>query len=668
MSFFDDASLAFLPSGAAGKDGKAYSIKPVPVFGSELVTNGDFATDTDWSKGGGTTISGGKANFSNASSVSLYQNIGTPGSVRATFSVTDYTSGSLKIYAGGYPIGTSLIEATAVGDYSVEINTAGGNGNIIFGSSDNFTGSIDNVSIKEIISGDFTFSRGSNLAATRVGADGLIEKGRENLLLQSNSFLTTWTQVSISPPTSGQAGYDGSTDAWYFEKTGAFGRLQQSISTSGVQTLSVYLKAKDSSWVNIEAGGNNTSRQYFDLNAPIETAKGSSSNIISSSIEDAGDGWRKCSITYEGTKTFVFIFIAEGNGQINGTSGSLYIQDAQLEIGLAATDYIETGASTGKAGLLEDEPRFDYSGGATCPSLLLEPSRTNLEKLSEYIGGWSLNSNITRTSNYTISPEGTQNATRLQFTANGFAGNNTQASSTQYTLSCYAKRNDSGTQSVGFFVNGSGSVDSAWSLTSDWQRFTYTYTSSNTSYAGIAGISGADVSVYGFQVEQASYPTSYIPNHSGGSVTRGADDSVATGLGSISGQSEGTLFAYFKTIGDSGTPYISLNQNNGVSNRVLIYNNSGIGVEVRVGGSVQASITSSTQGLIKAAISYKANDFAFYINGSQIGTDSSGSTFGAGVLNQLNLGFGAQDGAEINQVLLFDTRLSNADLATLTTI
>ncbi len=101
---------------------------------------------------------------------------------------------------------------------------------------------------------------------------------------------------------------------------------------------------------------------------------------------------------------------------------------------------------------------------------------------------------------------------------------------------------------------------------------------------------------------------------------------------------------------------------------MLIYNNSGIGAEVRVGGSVQASITSSTQGLIKAAIAYKANDFVFYINGSQIGTDSSGSTFGAGVLEQLNLGFGAQDGAEINQVLLFDTRLSNADLATLTTI
>ena len=61
---------------------------------------------------------------------------------------------------------------------------------------------------------------------------------------------------------------------------------------------------------------------------------------------------------------------------VGASSGSIYIQDAQVEIGLAATDYIESGATTGKAGLLEDEPRFDYSGGATCPSLLLEPSRT----------------------------------------------------------------------------------------------------------------------------------------------------------------------------------------------------------------------------------------------------------------------------------------------------
>ena len=84
-TLFDEASLALIASGGAGKDGKVYSIKPVPEYGPEKVTNGDFATDSDWTKGSGTTISGGKANFSNASSVSLYQNIGTPGSVIATF-------------------------------------------------------------------------------------------------------------------------------------------------------------------------------------------------------------------------------------------------------------------------------------------------------------------------------------------------------------------------------------------------------------------------------------------------------------------------------------------------------------------------------------------------------------------------------------------------------
>ena len=40
---------------------------------------------------------------------------------------------------------------------------------------------------------DFDFDRGSNAAATRVNASGLIEKYRENLLLQSNQFDTTWT-------------------------------------------------------------------------------------------------------------------------------------------------------------------------------------------------------------------------------------------------------------------------------------------------------------------------------------------------------------------------------------------------------------------------------------------------------------------------------------------
>ena len=120
--------------------------------GSELITNGDFASDSDWTKGTGTTISGGKANFSSATGVSLYQNIGTQsGTVKVTFTITNYTSGTLNVYSGGNKsVGTVNVTANALGLYTVFVDRNGGNNNIIFGSSSNFTGSIDNVSVVEV--------------------------------------------------------------------------------------------------------------------------------------------------------------------------------------------------------------------------------------------------------------------------------------------------------------------------------------------------------------------------------------------------------------------------------------------------------------------------------------------------------------------------------------
>ena len=88
--------------------------------------------------------------------------------------------------------------------------------------------------------GDFTFSRST--AATRVNADGNIEKETQNLLLQSNSFNTTWATY-LNSLTSGQSGYDGTSDAWLIEKSGAFGNVFQNLSSSGVRSYSVYAKA-----------------------------------------------------------------------------------------------------------------------------------------------------------------------------------------------------------------------------------------------------------------------------------------------------------------------------------------------------------------------------------------------------------------------------------------
>ena len=388
-------------------------------------------------------------------------------------------------------------------------------------------------------SGDFTFSRGSNLTATRVDSNGLIEKGRENLLLQSNQFDTTWSSSNFTL-TPNQSGYDGSSDAWKAAVSVSYAGLIQNVNGSGVYTFSGYFRKGDSNeGIRFNFDASTDTNVYVNLTDGSSTFNG---GLIERSITDAGNGFYKVVVTANLTNlTGVRIFVT--NGTTTQVAGNIYIQDFQLEQGLVATEYIESGASKGKAGLLENEPRFDYSGGASCPSLLLEPSRTQIVRQSEYIDGYSSKVQCTTTPNYGTSPEGLTNSTRLQFTANGYIHEGVaQVSATQYTISAYAKRNDSGTQSFGFFVDGSGTIDSAVTLTSDWQRFEYTYTATNSSFFGFAGNSGADVSVYGLQLEQASYPTSYIPNHSGGSVTRAADDLNDL---SVSVNNEGTF--YFET-------------------------------------------------------------------------------------------------------------------------
>jgi hypothetical protein len=44
MSILDKASLIQIPSGY--KNGKLYSVKPTPSYGSEQISNGDFSDDS----------------------------------------------------------------------------------------------------------------------------------------------------------------------------------------------------------------------------------------------------------------------------------------------------------------------------------------------------------------------------------------------------------------------------------------------------------------------------------------------------------------------------------------------------------------------------------------------------------------------------------------------
>jgi hypothetical protein len=161
----------------------AYNGAP-DALGSELVTNGTFDTDSDWFKGTGWTISGGKANRSGASGNSpVYQNVPVVNGKRYVFSYTrTYVSGygetnvfvkldNVNYSTIGRYVSTITEEHKVIGEF-----TAGFTGNLlwqIYGITD-FTGSIDNVEIKEMtgygtISGaTWTHGIGAPVAQTSV--------------------------------------------------------------------------------------------------------------------------------------------------------------------------------------------------------------------------------------------------------------------------------------------------------------------------------------------------------------------------------------------------------------------------------------------------------------------------------------------------------------------
>jgi hypothetical protein len=207
-----------------------------------------------------------------------------------------------------------------------------------------------------------------------------------------------------------------------------------------------------------------------------------------------------------------------------------------------------TATRVNKDGLIEtvatNVPRLDYplTNGVVgdCPHLLLEPSRTNKYPYSnqKVSGGLETftagTSSITVTNNYATSPDGSQNAMRMVATCGSTSSDRTglrdalSMSAANATLSFYAKSNTSSSQTISVHFNGTNKQ--TITLTTKWQRFTYTLTSATTNNAGVEIRGGStdtsvDVLLFGFQMEQASYATSYIPTENNPSgVTRSAED------------------------------------------------------------------------------------------------------------------------------------------------
>lgn len=119
-----------------------------PILGADLLTNGAFASDTAWTKGAGWTITGGAAVATTATG-NLTQSIGTGvGECQIAFDLI-YSGGGAIPFFGGATRGDPI---TASGSY---IYAYGNNGSALYGMgvNTNFTGSIDNISMKPVSGG-----------------------------------------------------------------------------------------------------------------------------------------------------------------------------------------------------------------------------------------------------------------------------------------------------------------------------------------------------------------------------------------------------------------------------------------------------------------------------------------------------------------------------------
>ena len=378
---------------------------------------------------------------------------------------------------------------------------------------------------------------------------------------------------------------------------------------------------------------------------------------------------------------------------------------ADLTFSRASTAYREASN-----GLLEDVdqdvPRLDYSDGG-CPALLLEPQSTNLAQRSEeFDDSYWLKSLASIKENQAVSPDGTQTADTITKNADFgalYKSGISISSGSNYTLSIFVKKSTTNffslRQASGSYdvrkqfnlntkevTNGSGGNQTGFvsseikEYANDWLKISIVCTSNGTSltigfYSGKVGEStnNGDTFIWGAQLEEGSYATSYVPT-SGATATRIADTCSKTSLDNYINSSEGVLYAEMSALAnDLTTRRISLSDGS-PSNVVRISYEIATNTiyAVLYNGSNQCVLNYQLVDIkdyAKIAFKYSVNDFALWINGSEVSTDPSGSTFSSGTLTRLgfdNGGGGNDFYGKCKDLRVYDTALTDAELQALT--
>jgi len=353
MSSFDDIGVAMIPSGY--KEDKLYSVLPndgdgdfdfsratsatrvnseglieiAKVLGTtEEITNGDFATNSDWS--GSASISSGQ--LTKTSGGLAYQGgVVTANKYYKVVVDVESLDGATQLYFGGnqytLSVGVQTIEAV------------GGTSNTFVGFNNGYSsgsGSVFNsISVIQYIENDvprldYPIVNG----AVRDCPALLLEPQRTNLLSQSEYFDgSDWVRNNTSVTTNANTSPSGLNNASLITANGSNPRLVKNISLgTGNFSFSWFAKKGTSSYLKIRVYDGATNHDaVFDLdNGTLTSGNGS--------IINYDNGWYRCTLLYTsaGNTHFTQTYIS------NTSTGNIYLWGAQIEAGDYPTSYIPT--------------------------------------------------------------------------------------------------------------------------------------------------------------------------------------------------------------------------------------------------------------------------------------------------------------------------------------
>jgi hypothetical protein len=340
-----------------------HALRPIS-YGDELVENGDFATDSDWTKGTGWTISGGKASIDGTqTAASRLRTISeitlTAGAVYLVqIDITSISAGSFTLSLTGTGA-SDIVGMAEVGSYSVTLVAPSTSEDLLVEASSNCVGSVDNISLKEVTfdqpDGTLTlFEHPVNVprvewdsAGNRLGL--LVEEARTNLITHSEDF-SQWIALGATVNSNNVISPDKNLNGTKLTSSGSgTQRVGRNISTTGVNCYSVFAKKGTHSYLQILDGSDAQYYVNFDLDSG---SVGTSGSKASGQIQDFGNGWYRCTMVTDGTSStsnlYIYLASSASSAYANSTTSTdyFYIWGAQLEAGSFPTSYIKTTGAT----------------------------------------------------------------------------------------------------------------------------------------------------------------------------------------------------------------------------------------------------------------------------------------------------------------------------------